>query len=52
MLSDHLSKNVYLEGKQFSNELKDFIRCCLVKEPSKRPTTGDLLNHKFILNAR
>lgn len=35
-----------LEGK-FSDEFKDFVESWLVKDPSKRPLVGDLLNHKF-----
>ena len=34
--------------KQFSKELKDFILCCLVKDPDKRADAGFLLNHDFL----
>ena len=34
--------------QQFSKELKDFILCCLVKDPDKRADAGFLLNHDFL----
>ena len=33
---------------QFSNELKDFLLHCLVKDPDKRTDANFLLNHTFI----
>ena len=39
-----------LEGS-FSTAFKDFIAQCLVKEPKDRPTSEQLLKHKFIRNA-
>ena len=33
---------------QFSNELKDFLLLCLVKDPDKRADANFLLNHTFI----
>ena len=33
---------------QFSNELKDFLLHCLVKDPDKRADVNFLLNHTFI----
>lgn len=40
-----------LTGSQYSREYKDFVHCCLHKDPDKRPTAGSLLRHKFIKNA-
>ena len=40
-----------LEGSQYSKDLKDFIACCLVKEPEYRPTAKELLQHRFIRSA-
>ncbi|KAG8343958.1 putative protein kinase [Trypanosoma vivax] len=32
----------------YSDELKDFVRCCLTKEASDRPSASTLLRHPFI----
>lgn len=34
-----------------SEEGKDFIRKCLQRDPSSRPTAVDLLQHAFVRNA-
>ena len=34
-----------------SEEGRDFIRQCLQRDPSSRPTAVDLLQHSFIRNA-
>jgi mitogen-activated protein kinase kinase kinase YODA len=34
-----------------SEEGKDFIRKCLQRDPSSRPTAVDLLQHPFVRNA-
>ena len=34
-----------------SEEGKDFIRLCLQRDPSSRPTAVDLLQHPFVRNA-
>ena len=36
----------------FTPEFRDFIRICLNKDPSERPTATDLLQSPFILTAR
>jgi serine/threonine-protein kinase 24/25/MST4 len=40
-----------LEGS-FSAGFKDFVDLCLIKDPKHRPTTKELLNHRFIKFAR
>lgn len=40
-----------LEGN-FSKPFKDFVTLCLNKDPANRPTTKDLLKHKFIQKAK
>ncbi|KAK9823509.1 hypothetical protein WJX72_003256 [[Myrmecia] bisecta] len=36
----------------FSRAFKDFVSCCLQKDPSLRPSCADLLQHEFIMSAR
>lgn len=40
-----------LEGS-FSASFKEFVELCLMKDPKHRPTTRELLNHRFIRSAR
>ena len=40
-----------LEGPQYSQDLKDFVASCLVKEAEHRPSAKDLLQHRFIRRA-
>lgn len=40
-----------LEGS-FSSAFKDFVNLCLNKDPANRPTTQQLLKHKFITKAK
>ena len=40
-----------LEGNNYSQEFKDFVAACLVKDPDLRPTASELLQHCFIRNA-
>ena len=35
------------EKKKFSRELHELVALCLQKDPTKRPTAKDLLEHKF-----
>ncbi|KAG9009374.1 putative protein serine/threonine kinase [Tulasnella sp. 427] len=41
-----------LEGPEFSKLFKDFVACCLRRDPRERPTARDLLRHKWILKAK
>lgn len=34
--------------KTFSSQFRDFVNCCLQRNPEKRPTAEELLNHNFI----
>jgi len=40
-----------LEGN-FTKHFKDFVRECLQHDPTKRPTSKELLRHKFITKAK
>ncbi len=40
-----------LEGGKYSRDFKDFIAACLVKDPDRRPTAKELLQHRFIRSA-
>lgn len=37
-----------LVGMDFSENIKDFVKYCLIKEPKKRPSANTLLHHHFI----
>ena len=41
-----------LMGNNFSDVFKDFVNRCLQRDPTKRPTAKELLNHRFIKEAR
>ena len=37
-----------LEGSNYSKDFKDFIAACLIKDPDRRPTAKELLQHRYI----
>ena len=40
-----------LEGNQYSRDFREFIAACLVKDPDRRPSAKELLQHRFIRGA-
>lgn len=40
-----------LEGDGYSRDFRDFVAACLVKDPDRRPTAKELLQHRFIKSA-
>ena len=40
-----------LEGSGYSRDFKEFVAACLVKDPDRRPTAKELLQHRFIRSA-
>lgn len=40
-----------LEGNAYSRDFRDFIAACLVKDPDRRPTAKELLQHRFVRSA-
>ncbi|CAH6722533.1 sporulation-specific protein 1 [[Candida] jaroonii] len=41
-----------LTGIQFSENIKDFVKYCLIKDPTKRPSSSSLLHHKYVTNIK
>ncbi|KAL9610054.1 MAG: hypothetical protein Q9167_005215 [Letrouitia subvulpina] len=40
-----------LESSKYSRDFREFISACLVKDPDRRPTAKELLQHRFIRGA-
>ncbi len=40
-----------LEGSGYGRDFKEFVAACLVKDPDRRPTAKELLQHRFIKSA-
>lgn len=40
-----------LEGSGYSRDFKEFVAACLVKDPDRRPTAKELLQHRFVKSA-
>lgn len=40
-----------LEGSGYSRDFKEFVAACLVKDPDRRPSAKELLQHRFIKSA-
>lgn len=40
-----------LQGSDYSRDFKEFVAACLVKDPDRRPTAKELLQHRFVKSA-
>ena len=41
-----------LQGVDFSENIKDFVKYCLIKDPKRRPSCLTLLHHRFITHIK
>ncbi len=41
-----------VEGEQWSKTFKNFVKCCLVKDPAQRQPISKLLKHPFVATAK
>lgn len=50
----HIAQNdtPTLQSIEWSDAFKHFVESCLQKQPINRPTSGQLLNHQFIVRSR
>lgn len=39
-------------SNKFSSELRSFVDCCLKKDPKKRWSATELLNHEFLASIK
>ncbi|CUM68434.1 uncharacterized protein PRCAT00006157001 [Priceomyces carsonii] len=46
------NKPPILTGYDFSENIKDFVKYCLLKDPRKRPSSAKLLHHRFITSVK
>lgn len=42
------AESLLAENGDFSDEARDFVRCCVHTNPEDRPTANDLLKHPWI----
>lgn len=50
--ADPCAKLKTLPVEEFSAEFADFVTRCLVRDPAKRPSSTELLQHPWIVHAR
>lgn len=45
-------KSPTLTGPEYSENVKDFLKYCLIKDPQLRPSSSTLLHHKFVTSVK